>query len=1338
MRKTRKHKRLKTTEKYKGLLALSLAFSPVVAFSASDLMYYYPVAGNFIDASDRGATDMQGNPLNGIPVGPGVNFLNDPQRGPLAEVKGDTFISLKQGEAEELQLPSREITLAGWVQVDTPLTWGGFVSFFQDNGNNEAGWVLGTRGRKFSIALASEETKSLTYLEAPNDYELGQFYHVAATYDGANMTLYVDGIPVSTSQDQSGDIYYPSTSNGPGWAEYGNSDFAIGSYLDFNEDFRHTGLLDDIAIWDRALAATEINTLYHKGLEPYQGTSFAFSGTPGEYALLDQKSVVSFGPDDDFSLEVRVKSNGWTGDPSIFSNKDWASGGNAGFIIAARSDGSGWKVNLGDGSNRVDANGGVIADGRWHQLTVTVDRDGDMTLYQNGQRLSSVPVSAIGDLNTQLNVALGQDGTLEYSPGFTGAIAEVRVWNKVLDQQTIQNYSVQSVNSDHPAYDSLAGHWKFNEGSGNTAASSTDYTSKFTLAGGEWSINPNRTPFATDDHMLVYAGETISIPATGVLSNDTDPDGDRVQVVTVNGMAAKVGNPITLSNGAIVTITSDGAITIKANSNSSGAANLTYSIQDEHGASSSAKVNVDVAGSELIAPYLQNPSSDAIYVTWKTRTSEESVVHYGTSPGQLNQVASGDYENLGTFYNFHTVKINNLTPDTPYYYQVVSRNQTSAVHRFRTQPKEGSNEGIYRFLVIGDHQVQADKRYMELVQAAKAKVLEKYDHEGTGHVEDYVRLMINLGDQVDVGSLEQYEKLHFQQSAPLASNIAFMTAVGNHEYSGDPSLSRYKSHFILDDAEQTYLGNVGLGSGNEEYYAFQVANIVFIMMNSNTRIQEQLDWVKQVKDAADSDSNVEWLFGAAHHPILAEELPGDASSYMAQGAVPELATSDKTAVYFSGHAHLYARGALRNHPVHHVINGGASWDQYWEQNRSDDVDYPDVQKTLENHVFQIVEINMDKREMFVQTWSPGNSNYRYPEYQSKQEVHLIDEFYRKFDAPGPEQPLITNLNASQITLPFTFEGSAYLGQEPINSSEFQISGNDGSFSDPKITVKRDIENLFGSTGSNGSPEPFTPIDRNAGIDITKLEVSEDELFAGENSIRLRYRDQNLNWSDWSTPHPFVALNGKQPPQTHPVFHYPLNRVDDQSLVNSRFDGGSTFIGDVIRGPVADHNASGMIILHEGIPEESGLPTEQLTVSAWVRVQSAKDWGGIVGYFQDNGNYEKGWLLGTRGEHFSMALSSDGSLTYLTDPADLSLNEWHHVAGVYNGSELSIYVNGVRKNTTTNESGNIDYPDQGWYQIGSYKDDNEDFRHDGQIDNVSIFARALSDAEIARLASAKVP
>ena len=59
-----------------------------------------------------------------------------------------------------------------------------------------------------------------------------------------------------------------------------------------------------------------------------------------------------------------------------------------------------------------------------------------------------------------------------------------------------------------------------------------------------------------------------------------------------------------------------------------------------------------------------------------------------------------------------------------------------------------------------------------------------------------------------------------------------------------------------------------------------------------------------------------------------------------------------------------------------------------------------------------------------------------------------------------------------------------------------------------------------------------------------------------------------------------------------------------------------------------------------IEEGKGLPKEALSVEAWVRIEKPTRWGGILSAIQDNGSYERGWLLGYENQQFCFALATE--------------------------------------------------------------------------------------------------
>jgi len=51
---------------------------------------------------------------------------------------------------------------------------------------------------------------------------------------------------------------------------------------------------------------------------------------------------------------------------------------------------------------------------------------------------------------------------------FEGSISEVRVWNEVLDEVSIEEWACTRIDDSHPQYENLIGYWKLNDGLGTS------------------------------------------------------------------------------------------------------------------------------------------------------------------------------------------------------------------------------------------------------------------------------------------------------------------------------------------------------------------------------------------------------------------------------------------------------------------------------------------------------------------------------------------------------------------------------------------------------------------------------------------------------------------------------------------------------------------------------------------------------------------------------------------------------------------------------------------------------------------------------------------------------
>ena len=200
-------------------------------------------------------------------------------------------------------------------------------------------------------------------------------------------------------------------------------------------------ILDDLALHlDMQNDTLDASLQGHDGTRV--GTTSFVRGVDGEalnltgpgYVNLGNPTALQFGATTDFSISVWVRSNGWSSDPVFLANKNWASGGNVGWILAGEGDGRNWQWNYrGATGGRIDYDfGGDIADGVWHHLTVVHDRDGDVTFYQDGLRRTSGSIANMGTVDAGLPTAIGQDGTLNYGSQLSAELDEVRIWRRTL------------------------------------------------------------------------------------------------------------------------------------------------------------------------------------------------------------------------------------------------------------------------------------------------------------------------------------------------------------------------------------------------------------------------------------------------------------------------------------------------------------------------------------------------------------------------------------------------------------------------------------------------------------------------------------------------------------------------------------------------------------------------------------------------------------------------------------------------------------------------------------------------------------------------------------------
>ena len=136
------------------------------------------------------------------------------------------------------------------------------------------GWLFDTFENRFRFLASSLST---TVVASNSTLPLNEFTHVAAVYDGSSISLYLNGLLDATT---------PST----GLLPINNLNARIGANSNGGNLFN--GIIDELAVWDVALTAEQINEVATEGI---QTASVPESNiNPLVYLFLSSLTVVSY------------------------------------------------------------------------------------------------------------------------------------------------------------------------------------------------------------------------------------------------------------------------------------------------------------------------------------------------------------------------------------------------------------------------------------------------------------------------------------------------------------------------------------------------------------------------------------------------------------------------------------------------------------------------------------------------------------------------------------------------------------------------------------------------------------------------------------------------------------------------------------------------------------------------------------------------------------------------------------------------------------------------------------------------------------------------------------
>jgi len=154
------------------------------------------------------------------------------------------------------------------------------------------------------------------------------------------------------------------------------------------------------------------------------------------------------------------------------------------------------------------------------------------------------------------------------------------------------------------------------------------------------------------------------------------------------------------------------------------------------------------------------------------------------------------------------------------------------------------------------------------------------------------------------------------------------------------------------------------------------------------------------------------------------------------------------------------------------------------------------------------------------------------------------------------------------------------------------------------------------------------------------------------------------------------------------------------------------------------------------------PSGSLTFSARVNLEDLADRNNVIlgrnnnSSGQDGYGYNYALLLNEGNQTVKIRLGigqeADGTILDIEEPINIDqANTWYHVAVTFNNSSIAFYLDGTLVHTESYSRQDGNHQNSYSTFIGKYRPEQE-FHFNGKIDDVGIWNRALSQAEVAQL------
>ncbi len=669
-------------------------------------------------------------------------------------------------------------------------------------------------------------------------------------------------------------------------------------------------------------------------------------------------------------------------------------------------------------------------------------------------------------------------------------------------------------------------------------------------------------------------------------------------------------------------------------------------------------LSLHIAGQTIkVKPYLQDATPSSIIVSWETNSGTESTLEWGTTNALGNVLSGTSFNATDGVSRMHEVELSSLSAATKYYYRVQTGTAVSAVYNFKTPPSPESNTS-FTFAAMSDMQNDAanPNKYYEICHDG---ILDYYNAHFSGDLSDNLAMLLITGDLVDSGTTySQWEQTYFTPSHDLLQYVPNYPVLGNHE-NNSPN---YFNYF--------HLPSNGPSGYIEHAWYKDYSNVRFIGMDTNYQVinyqtQTQLDWLTTVLNDAAANTHLDFVVLQVHHPYKSELwTPGEVaySGQIIYRLDQFTNTSGKPSLNLFGHTHGYSHGHSRDykHIWMDVATAGGNID-YW--NEYPNYDYPEFSVTHDEYGFVVFEVTAgDNPKIVAKRISRGNEST--PKDNVMTDTFTIYKNPKQVNTPTPEFPVNQSVSLACLEFKASDFSSPEQGAEH-GQTQWQVNTTN-DFSDPQYDSWKNFENWYNHVNTQANDD-----------------LTNETILGLQPNItywwRVRYRDKELNWSDWSIPVSFTTAQSafssnllQNPGAESGMDHWSIEEGVVESLNNGQCGSPSPYAGVKLF-------AAGGICTDTPV----GRATQMVDVSSYA---SLIDMGNYQAYF---GGYMRDWDSKDIPQvkiycynASNVLLSSSNWLTHNTPTWTLKENS---MSIPINTRFIKFEMKGVRNNGSDNDS-----------------------------------------------------